>query len=75
MPTVEAEGKVNLARTRQVGRKSNLSGYSVYDDLMLGRGQKDAENHTIIVVRGFFYRPVGHSTNKDGRDEHAIAQA
>jgi len=37
---VEAVEKVNLARIRRVGRKCNLSGCSVYDDLMLGRGQR-----------------------------------
>jgi hypothetical protein len=35
-----------------------LSGCSVYDDLMPGRGQETPENHPLIVVRGFFYRLV-----------------
>jgi len=37
---VEAVEKVNLARIRRVGRKCNLSGCSVYDDLMLGGGKR-----------------------------------
>ena len=55
---VEAVEKVNLARNLRVGRKCNLSGCSVYDDLMMGRGQETPENHPLIVVRGFFYRLV-----------------
>jgi len=57
MPDVEPVEKVNLARIRRVGRKWNLSGCSVYDDLMLG-GQETPENHPLNVVRGFFYRRV-----------------
>jgi hypothetical protein len=41
-----------------VGRKSDLSECSIYDDLMMGRGQETSENHPLIVVRGFFYRLV-----------------
>ena len=62
--SVEAVEKVNLARIRRVGRKCNLSGCSVYDDLMLGRGQETPENHPLNVVRGFFYRLV--SLNRGG---------
>jgi hypothetical protein len=36
---VEAVEKANLDRIRQAGRKCELSGYSVHDDLMLGKGQ------------------------------------
>jgi len=52
---VEAVEKVNLVRIRRVGRKCDLSGCSVYDDLMLGRGQETLVNHPVIVLRGFFY--------------------
>jgi len=55
---VEAVEKVNLAQIWRVGRKCNLSGCSIYDDLMLGRGQETSENHPLIAVRGFFYRLV-----------------
>ena len=58
MANVEPVEKVNLARIRRVGRKCNLSGCSVYDDLMLGRGQEAPENHPLNVMRGFFYRLV-----------------
>jgi hypothetical protein len=46
-----------------VGRKSDLSECSVYDDLMMGRGQEAPENHPLIVVRGFFYRLVRYIKN------------
>jgi hypothetical protein len=55
---VEAVEKVNIAGIRRVGKKCNLSGCSVYNDLMLGKGQVTPENHPLIAVRGFFYRLV-----------------
>jgi hypothetical protein len=64
MANVEPVEKVNLARIRRVGRKCNLSGCSVCDDLMLGMGEEDPENHPLIVLRGFFYRLV-RQTGKD----------
>jgi len=56
--SVEPVEKVNLERVRRVGTKCKFSGCSVYDDLMLGMGQGTPENHSLIVVRGFFYRLV-----------------
>ncbi len=58
MANVEAVEKVNLARIRRVGRKCNLSGCSVCDGLMLGRGQETPENHPLNVVRWGSYRLV-----------------
>jgi hypothetical protein len=40
MQIVEAVEKVNLLRSRRVGRKCSLSGRSVYDDLMLGKAKR-----------------------------------
>jgi hypothetical protein len=57
-PGVEPVEKVTFDRIRSVGRKSDLSECSVYDDLMIGRGQETPENQPLIVVRGFFYRLV-----------------
>jgi len=36
----------------------HFSGWSAYEEYMLGRGQETPENHPLIVVRGFFYRLV-----------------
>ncbi len=55
---VETVEEVNLTRIRRVGRKYNLSGRSVYDDLILGRDQETPENHPVIVLRGFFCRLI-----------------
>jgi hypothetical protein len=55
---VEAVEKVNLARNRWVERKYDFSGCSVYEDLILGRGQETPENYPLVVVRGGFYRLV-----------------
>ncbi|MGB7575652.1 MAG: hypothetical protein WBN53_17530 [Thermodesulfobacteriota bacterium] len=37
---IEAVEKVNVARNRRVGRKHDFLGWSVCNDLQLGRGQK-----------------------------------
>jgi hypothetical protein len=55
---VQTVEKVNLDRIRQVGRKYDLSGCSVYGGLMLRRGKETPENHPLSPVRGFFYRLV-----------------
>ncbi len=51
---VEPVEKVNLARIRRVGRKRNLSGYSVYDDLMLGRNQGEPRKSALNGSEGVF---------------------
>jgi hypothetical protein len=56
--SVEAVEKVNFDRIWSVGRRYDLSECSVFDNLMLERGQETNENHPFIVVRGFFYRLV-----------------
>jgi hypothetical protein len=57
-PLVEAVEKVNFDRIWSVGRKSDLSECSVFDNLMLARGHETPENHPLITVKGFFYRLV-----------------
>jgi hypothetical protein len=57
-PLVEAVEKVNLYRIWSVGRKSDLSECSVFDNLMLARGQETPENHPLSAVKGFFCRLV-----------------
>ena len=52
---VEAVEKVNPVRIGRVGRKCNLSGRSVYNDLILERDQETLGNYPIVVVSGFFY--------------------
>jgi hypothetical protein len=46
-PVTFAEGRICLIECTTI------------DDLMLGRGQETPENHSPIVLRGFFYRFVG----------------
>jgi hypothetical protein len=60
MPGVEAVEKVNFDRILRHGKKYHLSGCSVRDDLMLGKGQETPENHPLIVMLDFFYRLVRH---------------
>ena len=65
---VEPVEKVNFDRIWSDGRKSDFSECSVFDDLMLARGQETPENHPLIAVRGFFYRLVRWQ-GTDGSDE------
>jgi hypothetical protein len=55
---VEAVGKVNFGQILRHGKKCNLSGSSVNDDLMLGRGQGPLKIISLIAMLGFFYRLV-----------------
>jgi hypothetical protein len=59
-------GKVNPVRIWRPGRKCDLLGCSVYDDLILWKGQETPKNHPLVVLRGFFYRLVSDVGRKDG---------
>jgi hypothetical protein len=61
---VEAVEKVNFDRILRHGKKCDLSGGSVCDDLILGKGQETPENHPLIVVRGFSYSLVRRNRRK-----------
>jgi hypothetical protein len=55
---VEPVEKVNFDRIWSVGRINDFSECSVFNDLMLARGQEIPENHPLIAARGFFHRLV-----------------
>ena len=49
--------KVNLARIRPAGRKCDLSGCSVYGNLILGKNQETPENHPLHRPEWIFLKP------------------
>jgi hypothetical protein len=55
---VEAVEKVPKQIFGRDADESDLIECATINDFMLGRGQVTPENHPLIVVVGFFYRPV-----------------
>jgi hypothetical protein len=64
---VEPVEKVNSGRIWSVGRKSDLSECSVFNDIMLARGQETPENTVLTRQKTF---PIGSLAAREvrGRD-------
>lgn len=64
---VETVEKVNFDRIQRLGRKRDLSGCSVRDDLMLGM-KRPPKNHLLIISKRFFYRLVRQREINEEKD-------